>query len=89
MYIHVSLSVLAGMKGYKKGDRVILNPPGGYNPTHNLLMGKEATIMGDCQGTDDLKWYPIQLAAGALIPVPAKWLRKKDEKANDSIDALS
>lgn len=77
------------MTGYKKGDKVILNPPGGFNPTHNLLMGKEATIMGDCQGTKELEWYPIQLAAGNLIPVPAKWLRKKDVKNNNNKDVKS
>ena len=68
-----------GMTEYKKGDKVILNPPGSSHPQHNLLMEKEGTIAGELQITDDLEWYPIELSGGVSISAPAKWIRKKVE----------
>ena len=71
------------MTEYKKGDKVILYPPGGSHPTHNILFEKEATVVGEAQKTDRLEWYPLELSGGVLICAPAKWLKKKTEKSID------
>ena len=71
------------MTEYKKGDKVILYPPGGSHPLHNLLFEKDATVAGELQKTDELEWYPIKLTGGALMSAPAKWLRKKVENNKD------
>lgn len=65
------------MTEFKKGDKVILHPPGNLNPVYNPLMGKRATVMDDGQKTDDLEWYQLEMSGGVKIRAPAKWLKKK------------
>ena len=67
------------MKKFKKGDKVILHPPGNLNPRYNPLMGKRATVMDDGQQTDDLEWYQLEMSGGVMIKAPAKWLKKKTD----------
>lgn len=76
-------AVSLDMTTYKKGDKVMLYPPGGSHPIHNLLYEKEATIVGKAQQTEDIEWYSVKLSSGSLIPAPANWLRKKTDETND------
>ena len=71
------------MKKYKKGDKIVLHPPGSLDPAHNPLMGKKARIVSDAQKTDELEWYSVRLNSGTLIPAPAKWFRDMPDDNND------
>jgi len=70
---------MKNMAELKKGDKVVLHPPGSLDPAHNPLMGKRAVIVDNIQKVDNLEWYEIELSGGIMIKAPAKWLRKKTE----------